>query len=50
MTITRDLEIQKNPSQMLEYRRAYLMSQVVNYYKDVKNAHIIDTIFSAVLL
>ena len=29
----------KNPNQTLKYKRAYLMSNTINYYKDVKNAH-----------
>ena len=45
MTITRDLEIPKNPTQKLKYKRAYLMSQVINYSKDVKSANIIVTTF-----
>ena len=45
MTITRDLEIPKHPTQMLKYKHAYLMSQVINYYKYVKSAHIIVTTF-----
>ena len=45
MTITRDLEIPKHPTQMLKYKHAYLMLQVINYYKYVKSAHIIVTTF-----
>ena len=39
-------ENSKNPTQMLKYRRAYLMTQVIKYYKFVESAHIIVTIYS----
>ena len=43
--MTQDLEIPKSPTQTLKYKRAYLMLQAINYYKDIKSAHIIVTTF-----
>ena len=33
----------ENPTQTLKYKRAYLVSQVINYFNDVKSAHIATT-------
>ena len=38
MTIT-EIENSKNSTQTLKYKRAYLMSHIINYYKDVKSAY-----------
>ena len=45
VTISRDLEIPKDSIQTLKCQCAYMMSQVINYYKDVKSGHIIITTF-----
>ena len=45
ITISRNLETEKKPTQTLKYKHAYLMSQVINYYKDAKSVLITVTTF-----
>ena len=50
VTISRDLEIPKDSIQTLNCQCAYMMSQVINYYKDVKSGHIIITTLCCIIV